>query len=98
MKRLLIGGAFCALFAAPGLAGEPAQVTTEPVKLTLTQMDVLTAGCDFAVCTQINETVQNAIATAAAVARGGGDFSFTKAEAEAEAENENETDQRQGTD
>jgi hypothetical protein len=37
MKKLLIGAALCALFAAPSFAGEP-------VKLSSTQMDKVTAG------------------------------------------------------
>jgi hypothetical protein len=70
MKKLLIGAALCALFAAPTLAAEPAKVATEPVKLSLTQMDGLTAGfCFIAICSQINATSQTA--TAVAVATGG---------------------------
>jgi len=84
MKKLLIGTALCALFAAPGLAGEPAKVTTEPVKLSLTQMDGVTAGDFCAFCANFNATSQ--WATAVAV---GGFFGDT----EAEAENENETEQ-----
>ena len=68
MKKLLIGAALCALFAAPGLAGEPAKVT-EPVKLTLSQMDQVAAGnpCSFAfksvaTCIQTNWTSQTAVA------------------------------------
>ena len=87
MKKLLIGAALCTLFAAPALAAEP-------IKLSPTQMDSLTAGCDFSICTQFNVTKQWASATAVAV--GGGHFSFTAASAEAE--NENETEQEQGTD
>jgi hypothetical protein len=37
MKKLLMAAGLCALFATPGLAGEP-------VKLSLAQMDMLTAG------------------------------------------------------
>jgi hypothetical protein len=44
MRKLLIGAALCALFAAPALAGEPAKVTTKPVTLTLDQMDKVSAG------------------------------------------------------
>jgi hypothetical protein len=43
MKRLLISAALCGLFAIPGLAGEPA-------KLSLAQMDKVTAA-GFNVCT-----------------------------------------------
>ena len=69
MKRLLIGAALCALFAAPGFAGERAKVATEPVKLTLSQMDQVAAGnpCSFAfasvaTCVQSNFTHQTAVA------------------------------------
>ena len=37
MKKLLMAAGLCALFATPGLAAEP-------VKLSLAQMDMLTAG------------------------------------------------------
>ena len=37
MKKLLMTAGLCALFATPGLAAEP-------VKLSLAQMDMLTAG------------------------------------------------------
>jgi hypothetical protein len=53
MKKLLIAAGFCALFATPGLAGEP-------VKLSLTQMDRVTAGgvcigcANVAILTQLN--------------------------------------------
>ena len=94
MKRLLIGAALCSIVAAPALAGEPAKVT-EPTKLTSAQMDVVTAGCAFAICTQINSTWQNATA----VAVGGSSFlSAFSSNAAASAENENETEQEQGTD
>jgi hypothetical protein len=48
MKRFLIGTALCALFAVPGWAGEPAKVATQPVTLSLTQMDKVTAGASAA--------------------------------------------------
>jgi hypothetical protein len=44
MKKLLIGTALCALFAVPALAGEPAKVATQPITLSSTQMDKVTAG------------------------------------------------------
>ena len=84
MKRLLIGAALCSLVAAPALAGEPAKVT-EPIKLTSTQMDWVTAGAFCFDCTNVNRTKQ----TAVAVAIGGG-FLFG---ATAVAANSNETDQ-----
>jgi hypothetical protein len=69
MRKLLIGAALGALFAAPGFAGEPAKVTTEPVKLTPSQMDQVAAGnpCSFAfksvaICKQSNWTSQTAVA------------------------------------
>jgi hypothetical protein len=89
MKRLLIGAAFCALFAAP--------VAAEPVKLTSTQMDGLSAGaCVFAICkqTQSNWTWQNATA----VAVGGAAFSNFSGNATAVATNVNETEQEQEID
>ena len=80
MKKLLIGAALCALFAAPGFAGQPAKVTSEPVKLTLSQMDQVAAGnpCSFAfasvaTCVQSNFTHQTAVAI------GGEFFSGTSA-------------------
>jgi hypothetical protein len=84
MKRLLIGAALCALSATPGLAGEPAKVT-EPVRLSLTQMDGVTAGdfCKF--CSNINATHQTAVAV------GGAAFSLFSGNASAV--NVNETDQ-----
>jgi hypothetical protein len=92
MKKLLIGAAFCALFAAQGFAGEPAKVTTEPVKLTPSQMDQVAAGnpCSFAfasvaTCIQTNFTHQTAVAVS-----GGGVFSG------ASATNLNATQQAQG--
>lgn len=58
MKKLLIGAALCALFAAPGFAGEP-------VKLTPAQMDKVTAGTcvvvGFCFQSQRNVTRQNAV-------------------------------------
>jgi hypothetical protein len=69
-----MGAALCALFATPGLAGEPAKVTTEPVTLSLTQMDKVTAGwgdfCKF--CSNNNFTVQKADADAKSVFSFGG--------------------------
>jgi hypothetical protein len=88
MKKLLIGAALCALFAVPGFAGEPA-------KLTSAQMDVVTAGCDFAICTQINSTWQNATAVAVG---GSSAFSAFSSNAAASASNKNKTVQVQGTD
>jgi hypothetical protein len=85
MKRLLIGAGLCALLAAPAWAGEPA-------KLSLAQMDQVTAGnpCSFAfksvaTCIQANTTNQTAVAVS-----GGGFFSG------AAAANFNETEQAQG--
>jgi hypothetical protein len=87
MKKLLIGAAFCALFAAPALAEEPA--TTEPMKLTLTQMDGVTAaGCFF--CSNTNVTWQSATAVAVG---GSSFFSSLSSNAVAVAVNENETEQ-----
>jgi hypothetical protein len=84
MKRLLIGAALCALFAAPGLAGEPA-------KLSLAQMDQVTAGnpCSANVfsasvgnaCIQANNMTQAAVAVSGFVSK---------------ASNENETQQVMG--
>ena len=87
MKRLLIGAALCAL-ATPGFAADPAKVTTEPVTLSLTQMDKVTAAGwgDFCFCSNKNFTVQNANAYASA------DFSFYGT-ATAVATNVNITDQ-----
>ena len=97
MKKLLITTALCGLVAAPALAGEPAKVTTEPMTLTLTQMDGVTAagfkrghfkhfkkhgGDTCVVCSQINVTNQTAVAVAV------GDF------ATAIASNSNKTDQQ----
>ena len=82
MKKLLIGTALCALFAAPTLAAEPARVAAEPIRLSLTQMDGLTAGvCVVAVCSQVNATLQTA--TAAAVAVGGSAFGILSGNAAA---------------
>jgi hypothetical protein len=44
MRKLLIGAALCALFAAPALAGEPAKVAAQPITLSLAQMDKVTSG------------------------------------------------------
>jgi hypothetical protein len=44
MKKLLIGTALCALFAVPGWAGEP-------VELTSAQMDKVTAAGGVEICT-----------------------------------------------
>jgi hypothetical protein len=84
MKKLLIGAALCALFAAPGLAGEP-------VKLTSSQMDQVAAGnpCSFAfksvaTCIQTNWTSQTAVAVGGGFASG------------ASAANFNSTQQAQG--
>jgi hypothetical protein len=91
MRKLLIGAALCALFAAPGFAGEPAKVTTEPVKLTPSQMDQVAAGnpCSFAfksvaTCIQTNWTSQTAVAVGGGFASG------------ASAANFNSTQQAQG--
>jgi hypothetical protein len=82
MKKLLIGTALCALFAAPTLAAEPARVATEPTRLSLTQMDGLTAGvCVVAICSQTNVTSQTA--TAVAVATGGSLFGIASGNAAA---------------
>jgi hypothetical protein len=52
MKRLLIGAGLCALLAAPAWAGEPA-------KLSLAQMDRVTAAGDFCYgCANYNATYQ----------------------------------------
>ena len=51
MKKLLITAGFCALFAAPGLAGEPA-------KLTSAQMDQVTAGKVCIICVNVAEIGQ----------------------------------------
>lgn len=64
MNKLLIGTALCALLAGPALAGE--STTNEPVRLSLTEMDGVTAGCDFAICAQFNLTFQEAEAEAEA--------------------------------
>ena len=91
MKKLLIGAAFCALFAAPAVAGDPGTVTpvNEPLRLSATQMDGVTAGDFCAFCANVNSTWQSNVGVAAAF--GGGFFSDT--EAEVEQENENETEQ-----
>jgi hypothetical protein len=61
--------------------------TDEPMELSLTQMDQLTAGGDFCyVCTNVAVVSQYAVAIAAA-------YSFYGAVAEAEAENESEIEQ-----
>jgi hypothetical protein len=63
MRKLLIAGGLCALFATPGLAGEPA-------KLSSAQMDRVTAGgfsivdvCT--VCTNIADVAQANVNTSA---------------------------------
>lgn len=89
MRKLLIGAAFCTLFAAP--------VSAEPMKLSLTQMEGLSAGaCAFAFCnqSQFNSTWQNATA----VAIGGAAFSAFSGNATAVATNVNETKQEQEID
>ena len=84
MKKLLIGAAFCALFAAP--------VAAEPVKLTSIQMDGLSAGaCVVAICKQSNFNATWQDATAVAV--GGAAFSAFSGNASAVAANSNETEQ-----
>ncbi|MGH6897591.1 MAG: hypothetical protein ACREJ5_13765 [Geminicoccaceae bacterium] len=93
MRKLLIGAALGALFAAPAVAGDPTTVTpvNEPLRLSLTQMDGLTAGsCFFSACFAANTTTQ----VAAAVAIGGPSaFSFGSSNAAANAQNFNFTDQ-----
>jgi hypothetical protein len=98
MKKLLIGAALCALFAAPAFAGDPAQVSG-PVQLTLSQMDSVTAGrsrggrivdgVDICVgCANVNTTTQ----LAAAKAYGGFvKFSKFSGNADAYADNYNST-------
>jgi hypothetical protein len=46
MKKLLMTAGLCALFATPGLAGEP-------VKLTSAQMDKATAGAVCFLCANL---------------------------------------------
>jgi hypothetical protein len=84
MKKLLISAALCALFAAPGFAGEP-------VKLSSAQMDKVTAGDFCRVCIQRNFTRQDADATAVAITGFAGVLSGN---ATAVASNSNETRQR----
>jgi hypothetical protein len=80
MKKLLIGAAFCALFAGP--------VAAEPVKLSSTQMDSVTAA---GVNINSNRTWQSATA----VAVGGDSFrSRRSSNAVAVAVNVNNTRQR----
>lgn len=89
MRKLLIGTALCALCAAPALADEPAKVSTEPVKLSLSQMDKLTAG-GWGFINQSSWVSQ----TATAVAIGGHSFfSAFSSNATAVATNVNETEQ-----
>jgi hypothetical protein len=84
MKKLLLGAAFCALFAAP--------VAAEPVKLSLSQMDGLSAGaCFLGFCKQRNFNLTSQNATAVAI--GGAAFSNFSGNATAVATNINETDQ-----
>ena len=52
MKKLLIAAGLCAVFATPGLAGEPA-------KLSLTQMDRVTAAGFCYSCANYNATYQS---------------------------------------
>jgi hypothetical protein len=81
--------ALAGLAAAGAVQAEDAVVagdTDEPMELSLTQMDRLTAGGDYCVfCTNYAVVFQTAVA--AAVASGG--YAF----AEAEAENESEIEQ-----
>ena len=97
MKKFLIGTALCALVAAPALAADPAE-TSEPITLSVGQMDGLTAGgCVFAWCSNFNSTYQNANAVAVAV--GGSSFfsAFSSnASANAYASNDNDTEQENG--
>jgi hypothetical protein len=90
MKKLLIGAALCALFATPVLAADSAPANA-PIKLSLAQMDGLTAGaCVVAICVQKNFTSQ----TATAVAVGGNSFfSAFSSNATAVATNVNKTEQ-----
>jgi hypothetical protein len=91
MKKLLVGAALCALFAAPALSAEPSQVTTEPIRLNLTQMDGVSAGaCEFGFCSQFNSTWQSATAVAVG---GSSFFSAFSSNAAAAATNVNETKQ-----
>jgi opacity protein-like surface antigen len=87
MKKLLIGAALCALFAAPAFAGDP-------VQLSSSQMDQVTAGSygyggyrHKSCCQQsnYNNTYQKAVAIANSYAYWGG--------ATAVATNVNSTDQ-----
>jgi len=75
MKKLMIGAALCALFAAPTLADEPVKVTTEPVTLSSAQMDKVTAAgwgdfCGY--CSNTNVTYQSANAYAKSFFSWGG--------------------------
>jgi hypothetical protein len=85
MRKLLIGSALCALLTTPVSAAEP-------IKLSLAQMDGLTAGatCVFAKCSQFNATWQDATAVAVG---GKSKFSFASSNATAVATNVNETEQ-----
>jgi hypothetical protein len=73
MRRLLIGAAFCALFAIPGFAGEPATLTSA-------QMDQVTAGnpCSKAFLS-VATCIQSNVVNQTAVAVGGGFFSGASA-------------------
>jgi hypothetical protein len=89
MKRLLIGTALCALFALPASAAEREMATTEPMRLTDTQMDGVTAAGCF-ICTNVNITNQTAVAAAV----GGSSFlSKFSSNASANALNVNDTEQ-----
>lgn len=94
MNKLLIGTALCALLAGPALAAE--STTNEPVRLSLTEMDGVTAGgCNLAICAQVNVTVQRARARAVAITNDTA-FSASNNEAVAASSNSNATAQFQG--
>ena len=82
--------ALAGLAAAGAVQAEDAVVagdTDEPMELSLSQMDQLTAGGDFCyVCSNVAVVGQYAVAIAAA-------YGFFVAAAEAEAENESEIEQ-----
>jgi hypothetical protein len=93
MRKLLIGAALGALFAVPAVAADPAAVApaTEPITLTLTQMDGVTAAgdrCKF--CSNSNFTWQSANAVAVG---GSSKFSKFSGNATAIATNVNNTKQ-----
>ena len=89
-KTLTSVVALAGLAAAGAVQAEDAVVagdTDEPMELSLTQMDRLTAGGDFCyACANVAVVGQYAVAIAAA-------YSFFVAAAEAEAENESEIEQ-----